>query len=739
MRVTRFEALGVSRARTRWRLGVVANAFLILMALAVFVAPAGASAKGLWESGHAATFTAKGSGAVKIVAKASACRGWPVMKVYVDGRLDRKLTLRKKSYTTIGTKKSYASGTHRVRVVMAKDKRVLSKNRKRVVCDRNVWVKSAKMASASVTARPDPRPTQPTAPPTTPPTDGVPGGDDTDESDGARAADEAGALPARERTTEIPDDAVYVSPAGSDSATGAVDAPVRTLAKAVSKAATGGTVVLRGGEYRESVTITKKVTVVGHPGEEAWLDGSSPVTTWAKSGSTWWSTYTYAFDSSPSFTSGGSDGTTAAWQFVNPAYPMAAHPDQVFVDGIRLREVAGLGQVASGTFYVDDAADRLYVGTDPTGHEMRVSHLQKALSVRAADVSLEGFGVRRYATSMPQLGAVTLEKAGDSATDLTIVDNATIGLGVYNEPGIEVARVTSRANGLMGIMGNGAYDLTVDRARVVGNNTERFNSAPAAGGFKITRSRGLTVTDSVFSGNVGTGVWFDQSCHGVEFAGNDVVGNTAHGLFLELSAEAVLADNLVLDNGENGLKINNSGSVDIWNNTVVGNARQINLVQDNRRASALTGSDYDPKRPKPDPTVPWLLQDIRVVNNVVGQGASGGGNCLTCVEDYSHQVAASAMRLSLRGNLYNRPKGNPTWLAVWSKGAGDPYVFTKFADYRSTTGQEAGSASIDGSRVDSDGRLVDGAGNAVATAPLSSEVVAVTGRTGSQLGAWLGR
>ena len=41
--------------------------------------------------------------------------------------------------------------------------------------------------------------------------------------------------------------------------------------------------------------------------------------------------WTAQFDASPTFTFGAPDGTTAGWSFVNPQYPMAAHPDQVWI------------------------------------------------------------------------------------------------------------------------------------------------------------------------------------------------------------------------------------------------------------------------------------------------------------------------------------------------------------------------------------------------------------------------
>ena len=62
-----------------------------------------------------------------------------------------------------------------------------------------------------------------------------------------------------------------------------------------------------------------------------------------------------------------------------------------------------------------------------------------------------------------------------------------------------------------------------------------------------------------------------------------MVGNRAAGVFLEISARGTVANNLITDNGGDGIKINNTSTVTIYNNTVVRNGRALNLVQDTRR------------------------------------------------------------------------------------------------------------------------------------------------------------
>ena len=60
--------------------------------------------------------------------------------------------------------------------------------------------------------------------------------------------------------------------------------------------------------------------------------------------------------------------------------PMAADPDQVFVNGTALKQVSSASAVTAGKFYVNDAAGTITIGTDPTGKEVRGSDLARALN-----------------------------------------------------------------------------------------------------------------------------------------------------------------------------------------------------------------------------------------------------------------------------------------------------------------------------------------------------------------------
>ncbi|MEJ5912809.1 right-handed parallel beta-helix repeat-containing protein, partial [Pseudokineococcus sp. 1T1Z-3] len=514
----------------------------------------------------------------------------------------------------------------------------------------------------------------------------------------------------------VPANAVVVAPNGDDSAAGTASAPFRTVARAIAAAPSGATVVLRAGSYHESVAIRKQLTIQSWPGEQVWFDGSRVVSSWSQRGSAWTAPWTPDFDASPTYTWGASEaGAASGWRFVDPSYPMAAHPDQVWVDGVAQKQVGSLSQVTPGSFYLDRAGDVMHLGTDPRGKEVRVSDLQQVINVRSAGTVLRGFGVRRYAPSVPHMGALTVEQPKVTLENLAVLDSATTGIAIASTAA-NVRDVTIARSGLLGMTATYSDGLVVDGLRSEGNNVERFNMSPVSGGLKIARSRGITVKNSAFLGNRGPGLWLDESVYDVKVVSNDMRDNVGHGTSLELSAKAVFADNVVANNGRDGVKVNNTSDVKIWNNTFTGNGRSINLVQDGRRASQRSTPGHNPRRPYPDPTMTWVLGPVSVHNNVVANPRSG--NCLLCVEDYSKERSAEQIGVTADANVYNRASRTaPTWAVVWSRGPGNPQVFTELGPFTSATGREKGGVLMTGAAV------VDAKGTPTATLPSHSRAV----------------
>lgn len=594
-------------------------------------------------------------------------------------------------------------------------------------------------STTAPTPTPTPTPTSPTAPvpPQPDPSTGVGAAPAWGEG-GAR--NQAGSAQVGSTSYAVPAGAVFVDSDAAAGGTGSVTAPYNSIQTAIDRSASGTTIVLRGGTYHQTATVPsgKALTIQSYPGEAVWLDGSEKISGWTPSGASFYSPgWTYDFDASPSFTKGGADGTTADWTWVNPAHPMASHPEQVWIDGIPQREVSSLSQLTAGTFFTDTAGDRLYLGTNPSGHEVRASTLTKALSLRGEGTVLRGIGVRGYATSIWMMGSITAEAPKIRIENVEVYDSASTGLFVGAADTI-VKNVTVARNGLTGLGANYADRLRVEGLLAVENNSEHFNQAPVSGGLKITHSRGFAVAGSAFMRNDGPGLWADESVYDIDISGSDFIENLGTGVSLELSQKVDFVNNLVLRNVRNAMKINNTGGVNIWNNTIVGGDRVVNIVQDSRSATDPSVPGHDSRQPFPDPTMPWLIRDISIGNNVIAQSS---GNCTFCVEDYSHKYAASDLNIKSNGNIMQRDAANkPSWFVVWSRGTTNvnPYVFSTFADYRFTTGQDARSLAVEGRTVtDSAGKLLsDIASQAtnVALAPPTA-LVGLLGSSSATLGA----
>ena len=420
---------------------------------------------------------------------------------------------------------------------------------------------------------------------------------------------------------------------------------------------------------------------------------------------------------------------------------MAAYPDQMWIDGVEQRQVASRAQVAAGTFYLDEATSQLYLGSNPSGRTVEASTVAKAISVRAGGVVIRGIGVRRYAPSVFMVAAVTLESPSARVENVMVDDIATNGLSALASD-ITIDHVTVRGAGMLGVHGNYADRLTINAVLATANNSEHFNTAPNAGGGKIGHSRGVNVFNSDFSGNFAHGFWIDLSVYDSKFVNNRFSNNQDDGLFVEISSKVVIADNLIADNGAFGIKVNNTTDVRIWNNTIVGNDRPVNIVQDPRRNTNPHDQAVDGRQPWPDPTMPWTLGPVQMSNNVFG-AVRPSATCLLCVEDYSWQKTAEQMGVTVDGNVYNPASpSQPNWLAIWSRGTiVNPYVFTTLAAFHAQTGQETTGVGLTGAAVvDSSGAL---AASVTALAPthalpLPADIAALVGQPAGtrNLGIW---
>ncbi|MDQ3574720.1 MAG: right-handed parallel beta-helix repeat-containing protein, partial [Actinomycetota bacterium] len=384
------------------------------------------------------------------------------------------------------------------------------------------------------------------------------------------------------------------------------------------------------------------------------------------------------------------DGWTATFDrtdytgvMVDPAYPLAAWPDMAFIDGAARRQVASRAEVVPGTFFVDYAGSKLYIGDNPAGRTVEASARGEALYVNNSPNSVvRGIGFRHYATPVARMGAVKGYADGVVFENNVFTQNALNGLSVIGA-NAKVVHNTMTDNGQLGFHAYKSTGLIVDGNLVRGNNYERFTPGQSAGGMKIGTSRDVLVTGNTVDSNHAKGIWIDVSAWNVTLVHNLVRRNTSSGLMFEISANAVIADNVVTDNGDNGIYILESSDAQVWNNTAMRNRRDIQVLEGNRTSTA-------------DPAITHDVDRVTVRNNVLSDGTSSSPS-LFGVDDVRKQESGANMGVTTNYNAYHRTSSSsPQWIANWSNWPSNMVASTTMGDFRSRTGQELNTLVADG-------------------------------------------
>ena len=513
--------------------------------------------------------------------------------------------------------------------------------------------------------------------------------------------------------------ALWVSTIGNDANAGTPAAPLRSVATAIARLTTGGTVVVRGGTYFEgglNIPRGRDIDIVAAPGEIPVFDGSQAVTAaWSSDGTTSWTPYT------PTGSPFGS-GLYDTGGFADPAAPWS---DQVWVGSARLKQVLTLAGVAPGRFYVDTTNNRIHLAPSDAAGNVRVSVQRRFLTVSGSGSSLRGIRVARFSANLADSGVIRIEGQTLATTPLTdvviedveISDAANQAVQVFSTEttgypraledilnDITLRRVTISGANWMGVAANWVDRLLLDHVRITGSNAAgEYRFSPQSGALKTSRTRDVTVADSVIADNNSHGLWFDQSNVDMTVARSSITNNVGAGVFFEISDGLTMVDNLVVapSNGtSNAVKLAGSSGIRMVNNTVIGGRDPVGVYVDNRSmpgcadpsqplCASSYGSDRDGVRPRPS-TLDWMPRIDLMVNNVIGfPTASGycGGTAALCVTAANGSATASPQSVFhqadpargipatvVDGNVYVNPggpvvrtsAGSPTDAAGWS-------------------------------------------------------------------------
>lgn len=561
---------------------------------------------------------------------------------------------------------------------------------------------------------------------------------------------DAGSVAVGAAAYTVPGDAIYVATTGNDtSGTGASGAPYRTLGRAITAATAGKTIVLRAGVYHEGgsnhtsaigVQVTKNnLTIQNYPGEAVWFDGSSTQTGWTQSGSTWYIPWTKVFDHSPTATSGANDGTDPGWKWINDNYPCAPFPEQVFVDGVALTQVGSLGEVTTGTFFVDGTTasnkiftpTRLYIGTNPSGKTVNVTdlHVFLNLGVGYSGLTLRGVGVRRYGNALPQYSILRIDGNNNTTNSLienvVIQDIATMALTSNQCHGNTIRHVTVSRAGYRAMGGYRSDNLTFDKVLIEYTNTENFNSSPDSGCIKVTQSQHVTLSNSILRDSKCKGMWFDMSVYDMNVYNNDFLRLKDTCAFFEISGTGICVNNLFVDCPSEAVKVNNTDNMQVWNNTIVncgalserltpdtsnlgnGDRRPLAVYQEARRpANTSYGLDgrYPLGHAMYSTYMTWQINDIDIHNNIVAD-TPANAYAIFCIDDQQIQSGGTNQLLASYGanmtaNVFHWTTAPTTTFPYpyifppTSVGSSTPVVYSTHTAMRSATSLNANGIEI---------------------------------------------
>ncbi len=342
------------------------------------------------------------------------------------------------------------------------------------------------------------------------------------------------------------------NPTASDDNPGTASQPWKTLGKAAVTLQPGDTLTIGAGVYRESLIlaavgrpeapITVQAARVDDGGyQPVVITGADIITDWEPLG-----------DRDAIWVHRPWSHVWCSWSdtMSHGAPPPVGRCEQVIVDGELLRPVLSFEEMEPGTFFADPKGTqslyvRLPADGDPRDHLVEASTRQTVVKI-GSHTRLRGLVVR-YAANMAQHGALVAEGDGWFIEDCVVEWTNGAGLRIGGENYL-LRRVKSRHNGQMGMGGSGKNSL-IESCEFVDNNMKGFSAEWEAGGFKLVHSWGLKVWKCVASRNHGPGMWFDIDNFAGEIRQCRVQDNTRSGIFIEISGDFVITDNLCTGNG----------------------------------------------------------------------------------------------------------------------------------------------------------------------------------------------
>ncbi len=324
--------------------------------------------------------------------------------------------------------------------------------------------------------------------------------------------------------------------------TGTLANPYSTVASAMTAAVAGDGIVLRGGTYRETVTVKSgttgaPITVMGAPNERAIISGFAAITGWTLvGGSTYSTTLTY----NPTSLFVGNDPQDLArtpnegWWGAPTVTQNAAAGTTTISDPAHL---AGVASLVGGYAQAHINSGNVYGGAKIIAHDT------VAGTITTTTISGLASGDRYIVKNTNDL----LDRPGE----WTVKDNGNGTFTVYfwaNNVADLAATQTRKMTGRQ-VFVSGGHDIVIRGLEITGNTGYGVDIEKSG----TTKANNVLVRDCVIHNNGSNGVWLRYATN-ITLSHNEVLAN-ANGITMADVVGVLVDGNEVAYNGVDGIDL----------------------------------------------------------------------------------------------------------------------------------------------------------------------------------------
>jgi hypothetical protein len=363
--------------------------------------------------------------------------------------------------------------------------------------------------------------------------------------------------------------------------------PPQSIQTAVNNNPAGTTFLLSAGVYRQQSIVPKTGdSFIGSAGAD--LNGAAVVTGFTQSGKLWTAHLAVL---APTSLPGKCQSSS----------PMCNYPEDLYFDGILFSRVASSANVAANKWFLNYATGTVYLANNPTGHTIEVTTTPVAFTGYASNVTIHGLIIEKYG-NLAQSGAITI--SSNAGADWLIESNEiryNHGAGISAALGAEILYNYIHHNGQIGISTSGD-NLLIQGNEIAYNNTDGYNYNWEAGGAKFAGTHNLVASHNYVHDNIGAGLHTDIGNYSALYEYNFTTRNMVAGILHEISFDAVIRYNTIIDDGfvpsETGMDWgaaiynNSSSNVDVYGNTITNCMNGIVAVQYSDSSSSYVVQNF---------------------------------------------------------------------------------------------------------------------------------------------------